>query len=158
MFETTTNILSFHFFNSPHGVYVLPLVCIGHMSLSSGPLTPDWPPTATGRLTVVASLHQTLSHFFVGLSLCLSGCHCLTFCAIVSLFLLGDEGQTRSAWIRAVSRRRIGSIYSLVCSGPFWPKGLFPVCLSMSVSLPLIYLLSMCLLLPTHVTRPHKWQ
>lgn len=59
------------------------------------------------------------------LSLCLS----LFLSHCVSVSVLGGAGQARSVWFRAVSRRRIGSIYSLVCSGPQWPE--VSVCFSL---------------------------
>lgn len=59
------------------------------------------------------------------LFLCFSVSHFLSHCVSV----LGGAGQARSVWFRAVSRRRIGSIYSLVCSGPHWPE--VSVCFSL---------------------------
>lgn len=59
-------------------------------------------------------------HLSVFLCFCFSVPHFLSHC--VSVSLLGDAGRARSAWFRAVSRRRIGSIYRLVCSGPHWPE------------------------------------
>lgn len=78
----------------------------------------------------------------VSLSMCFSVSHFLSHC--VSVSLLTDAGRARSVWFRAVSWRRIGSIYSLVCSGPHWPE--VSVCFSVSVSLPFIYFVSVGLL------------
>lgn len=97
--------------------------------------TSDWSHLLMQEGISVKTLPR-LSHFSVCVHLSVS--LCLTFCLIGSL--QGDAGRARSVWFRAVSRRRIESIYSPVCSGPHWLE--VSVCFSVSVSLSFIYLIS----------------
>lgn len=104
---------------------------VGNMRLSCGPVTPDWPPTGhsslmkedEGNCCRSESVgNSPLSFSFVCRPLCMSVSLSLFLCHCVSDSLHGDAGRARSVWIRAVSRRSVESIYSLVCSGPHWTK------------------------------------
>lgn len=115
---------------------------VDHMSISAGPLTADWPLPASGRQTGLtcwcrkgknrSQNSPPLSHF--SMCLHLSVLLCLFLLSLTFFFfffphcvsLQGDAGRARSVWFRAVSRRRIGSIYSPVCSRPRW---LWSLCL-----------------------------
>lgn len=96
------------------------------MSFSSGPLTPDWPLIATGRLTGVTcwfrklwrERKESVSKFFTVLLISPSASICQSLSVCFSVSLQGDAGRPGSVWFRAVSWRRIGFIYSPVCSGP----------------------------------------